>query len=283
MREPLLFSGIRWSGAKVVRRGEVVGTSIFTGKKVPFYEALIIETTGNGRPYTVTHAEGWWRDLAELSLDDERRVLSFLARRGDPFGQLAPDGTQITTHGWLGLKAALGHAATAWTPLPDETGVSRFRPEMLEIAERFLHPPNLGTEWTNQLSVVYDGLLPVLSTKVLAAYMCAAAAASLRGGLDMRRCDYCSSWFTLHYVSARQCSASCRAARFNNRRSPHGFVPQDHDSQGSDSVAEPLAGAGNERPPAGQIAELRNPEGSGGARRPDARNRKPRRRRPAPT
>ena len=76
MREPLLFSGIRWSGAKVVARGQVVGTD-FDGKKVPWTDTLIIETTGKGRPYSVTHAEGWWRDFAELPLDDERRVLSF--------------------------------------------------------------------------------------------------------------------------------------------------------------------------------------------------------------
>ena len=31
-----------------------------------------------------------------------------------------------------------------------------------------------------------------------------------------------------------------------------------------------------------RVAELRDPEGSGGARRADARDRKPRRRRPAP-
>jgi hypothetical protein len=281
VREPLLFEGIRWSGAKVVARRQVVGPGL-AGKKVPFFDALIIETTGKGRSYSVTHAEAWWRDFADLPLDDERRVLSFLARRGDPFGQLAPDGTQISTREWLGLKAVFGQAAAAWNPWPDE-GVSRFRPDMLEFAERFLHPPNLGTEWTSQLNVVYRGLLPVLSTKVLAAYMCAAAAASLRAGLDMRRCDYCSSWFTLHYANARQCSASCRAARFNQRRSPHGFRPQDHDPQGSDSVAEPVASPGNERPPAGPIAELPDPEGSGGARRADARDRKPRRRRPAPT
>jgi hypothetical protein len=279
MREPLLFEGIRWSGAKVVARRQVVGDS--DGKKVPFFDALIIETTGKGRDYFVTHAEAWWRDLADLSLDDERRVLSFLARRGDPFGQLAPDGKQISTHQWLGLKAVLGQAAGAWDPWPDETGVSRFRPDMLEIAERFLL--NLKAEWTSQLSVVYQGLLPVLSTKVLAAYMCAAAAASLRAGLDMRRCDYCSSWFTLHYANARQCSASCRAARFNQRRSPHGFLPQDHDPQGSDPVAEPVASAGNERPPTEPVTELRNPKGSGRARGADARDRKPRRRRPAPT
>jgi len=281
MREPLLFDGIRWSGAKVVDRKQVIATSIFTEKKVPWTEALIIETSGNGRSYSVTHAEAWWRDFADLLPDHEESVLSFLARRGDPFGRLAPDGTQINTGpDWLAVKGVLRHAARAWTPL-DETGVSRFRPDALEIAGRFLHSFTTD-EWTSQLSVVYEGLIPVLRAKVLAAYMLAAAAASLRAGLDMRRCDYCHSWFTLHYATARQCSASCRAARFNKRSSPHGLLSQDHDSQGSDSLAKPVAGAGNERPPAGAITKLRKPKGSGSARSADARNRKSRRRRPAP-
>jgi hypothetical protein len=292
MREPLLFTGIRWPGSKVVARGQFIGSN-FAEKKVPLTDALIVETSGNGRPYSVASAEAWWRDFVDFSIDDERRVLSFLARRGDPFGLLAPDGKQISTHQWLGLKAVLGQAAAAWTSRPGYfeglspplsppgyleglSPLSRFHPEMLEVAGRFLL--DFGTEWTSQLSVVYVGLRPVLSTKLLAAYMCAAAAASLRAGLDMRRCGYCSSWFTLHYANARHCSASCRAAQFNQRRSPHGFLPQDLDSQGSDSVAESMASAGDERPPAGPVAELRNPEGSSSARRADARDRKPRRR-----
>jgi hypothetical protein len=279
MRELLFFTGIRWPGSKVVARGQFIGSNL-AEKKVALTDALIIETSGNGRRYDVRYAEAWWRDFVDFSVDDERRVLSFLARRGDPHGLLAPDGKQISTHQWLGLKALLESAASAWTPRPDlvRPAVSHFRHSMLEVAERFLL--EIGPGWTSDLSVVYVGLHPVLSTNSLAAYMIAAAAASLRAGKDMRRCDYCSSWFTLHYANARHCSASCRAAQFNERRSPHGFLPQDHDSQGSDSVAEPVAGAGNERPPAGPVTELRDPEGSGDARRADARDRKPRRRRP---
>jgi hypothetical protein len=279
MREALLFSGLRWSAAKVVRRGQAFGT--FSGKKVELFDALIIETTGNGRPYSVTHAEGWWRDFADIPLDDERRVLSFLARRGDPFGRLAPDGTQTSTHDWLILKSMLQQAAAAWNLVPDETGVSRFQPELLEPAGRFIQA-SPSDDLTSDFGVTFQGLAPVLRAKSLAAYMCAAAAVSLRSGLHMRRCDYCSSWFLLHYANARQCSASCRAARFNNRRSPHGFLPQDHDSQGGDPVAEPVANAGNERQPAGPSAELSDQKGSSGARRADARDRKPRRRRSPP-
>ena len=281
MREALLFSGIRWGGAKVVARKQVIGISIgIPDGKVSFEYTLIIETTGQGRPYSVKFAEAWWRDFAELPLDDEKHVLSFLQRRGDPFGVLAPDGRQISTCDWRSLKATLRCAAMAWDPQPDETGVSHFRLEKLRGAE---HMFDFSTGWASELAVFYSGVTPILSARVLAAYLCAAAAASVRAGLPMRRCDYCRSWFTLHYATARQCSASCRAARFNNRRSPHGFISQDPDTQGGDPMAEPVASAGGERPPAGSLAELRKPEGSGDARRANARDRTLRRRRPAST
>jgi hypothetical protein len=291
MREPLLFSGLRWPGVKVVARRQVVDHDPdHHSSKVPLVDTLIIETSGRGRPYETRVAEGWWRDLAELALDDERRVLSFLQRRGDPLGQLAPGGKQISTHHWRDLKGVLERAVVAWDPQPDADGLSRFRVEKLRSAEHMFdraeHPVPTdiaATGWARDLGAEYgNDITPTLRARTLAAYLCASAAASVRGGLDMRRCDYCSSWFTLHYANARQCSASCRAARFNNRRSPHGFLSQDHDPQGSDPVAEPVASAGNERQPAGSRAELPDQEGSGGARRADAGDRKPRRRRPPP-
>ena len=56
-----------------------------------------------------------------------------------------------------------------------------------------------------------------LRAKALAAYMCAAAAASLRQASICAAATTAARWFTLHYANARHCSASCRAARFNNR------------------------------------------------------------------
>jgi hypothetical protein len=244
MRELLYFSGTRWGGAKVVARKQVVDDDPdHRGRKVPLVDTLIIETTGVGRPYLVDHVEGWWRDLAEFRLDDERRVLSFLQRRGDPFGKLKSDGTQISTYDWRDLKRVLERAAQAWDPQPDETGVSHFRLEKRSSADRMFamvtgryadgraadgRAGRAADGWAEELSVSYHGgITPIYRAKILAAYLCAAAAASVRGGLDMRRCHYCSSWFTLHYANARQCSASCRAARFNKRTSPHGVVSQD--------------------------------------------------------
>src|SRR5262245_1784038 len=240
MREPLFFSGIRWPAARVVARKQVVDDDPdHRGRKVPFLDTLIIETTGQGRPYSVDQVEGWWRDLAEFRLDDERRVLSFLQRRGDPFGELKSDGTQISTYDWRDLKKVLERAAQAWDPQPGETGVSHFHLEERSKADRMFasvtgrsdgraadgRAGRASDGWAEELSGSFrGGITPTLRAKILAAYLCAAAAASVRGGLDMRRCDYCSSWFTLHYANARQCSDSCRAARFNKRTSPHGLI-----------------------------------------------------------
>src|SRR5215467_7361893 len=89
MYDALLFAGTRWPAAKVVARREVASISLPAfpsgdGNKVLFEDTLIIETTGQGWSYSAVDGEGWWRDFAELPLDDERRVLSFLRRRGDP-------------------------------------------------------------------------------------------------------------------------------------------------------------------------------------------------------
>jgi len=233
MSEPLSFSGIRWGGARVVDRKQVVASDLDrSGTKVPLVDTLIIETSGRGRPYEVIYAEGWWRDFAELPLDDERRVLSFLQRRGDPSGVLAPGGTQISTFEWRPLQAVLRTGAVAWDPHPDADGVSNFRLEKLRAAEHMLDMTigEASTGWARELSIRYSGITLIPHATTLRAYMVAAAAISVQAGLPMRRCEYCSSWFTVHYATARQCSASCRAARHNARRSPHGFVSQDHNT-----------------------------------------------------
>jgi muramidase (phage lysozyme) len=249
MPNALLFSGICWPAAKVVARKQVVITSFRPSfpdffdpagndKTVRFEDTLVVETTGQGRPYSIMHAEAWWRDFAELPLDDEKRVLSFLQRRGDPLSVLAPGGQQISTADWHELKATLQCAAMAWDPQLDEAGMSRFRPEMLESTA---HMFAFSHGWVSELEVAYrldprtewppgarvsrDRITgPVtLRAKILAAYLCCAAVASVHAGKPMRRCDYCHSWFTLHRSDARQCSASCRAASSNQRKSPHAF------------------------------------------------------------
>jgi hypothetical protein len=107
-------------------------------------------------------------------------------------------------------------------PPPDQ-GLSAFRPERLGAPEslrrmirRFSHLLKFTVSYR-------DGLQPIVSAGTLASYCVAAAAASLRSALPMRRCEYCASWFLLHYAPARCCSVSCGAAMANKRTSPHAF------------------------------------------------------------
>ena len=53
MREPLSIFWDSVAGGKVVARGQVVDSD-FDREGVALDDALIIETTGNGRPYAVT-------------------------------------------------------------------------------------------------------------------------------------------------------------------------------------------------------------------------------------
>ena len=193
-------------------------------------EELVVETSGNGRPYRTEHVEGWWRDAADLRVDDKRKVLRFLQMRGDPLGLIEP-GRPIVTSEWSGLITVLEQAASAWSSDPvsqrsldklqhaEPYPVSRFHPEWLEGAAGFLRAFNPA--WSSDLVIAYRGIEPIPIAKSLASYLLASAAASLRAGRDMRRCQYCSSWFLLHQKQARHCSNSCRAAEHNQRTSPH--------------------------------------------------------------
>jgi hypothetical protein len=273
MREKLFFDGLAWPAARIISRERVpgrYGSGFFGGDEPNEAETFVVDASGNGRSYQMQHAEGWWRDLAELRTTDERQVLSFLARRGDPFGELKP-GNPIRPVWWDSLITQLRQAAHAWEPITRLTDISTLRPDepSYEMAKSFLVALPRG--WTAHLEVTYDGLIPVLRAKVLAAYLTAAAAVSLRQRLPMRRCIYCASWFTLHHTGAEYCTPSCRASAYNGRTSPHCFRSQDHHAQGRD----PLAGAVDHSRPGRDAdrkgAQLRNPEGREGLRRQDAR------------
>jgi hypothetical protein len=222
MDDLLLFTGTRWGGAKVVDRKEVAISRPTPDGTVLTDITLIVGTTGEGRVYSVDSAEAWWRDFSETPFADEGRVLSFLQRRGDPFNLLAP-GRQISTCDWYQLSGVLRAAAQLWDRAPDAAGVSHFHSEDLPIVQT-LFDSERGWPWANAISVIYRNAVVGQHAATLAAYMWASAAASLRGGRPMRRCEYCSSWFTLNRSDARWCSSSCRAAGSNKRKSPHAVV-----------------------------------------------------------
>lgn len=214
MREGLEFDGRRFLSARVA----ALAPAVVQGEPPP----LVVEVSGEGRSYQVNHVQGWWRDFAQVRPHDERAVLSFIQRRGDPAGVLAP-GHRLMTSEWRGLIAILRNAALAWAPR-DGLNVSGYGEGSANPAEaRDLFLRSLPHDWESDLGVTYDGLVPVVRANSLRAYMIAAAAASLRERVPMRVCAHCTSWFNLNHSRAEYCSASCRAASANQKVSPHGF------------------------------------------------------------
>jgi hypothetical protein len=72
VRELLLFRGLAWPAARVSTANPFpvsgLPASAISGRK-----PLVIDTGGSGRAYEIETAEAWWRDLAEVRIDDERR------------------------------------------------------------------------------------------------------------------------------------------------------------------------------------------------------------------
>jgi hypothetical protein len=279
VRDALLFSGLRWPAAYVAgRRLAAVPATGFISDAGEV-EVLVLATTGQGQRFQVDTAQPWWRDFAEILVGDERRAVSFVRRRGDPFGELTPERPIHTGH-WVDLLNRLRLAALCWERR-DNLEISKFIAADDRV-ELFLS--TLPTTWaTEQMGLAYRKLTPIPVAHTLAAFLTASAVAAIRRRVSMRRCSYCSSWFELHRSEAMFCSPSCRAAHHNERISPHGFVLAHDHPQGDDPLAGPLARAGRGRKATPGEAQLRDPEGSQEPRRPHGgRTRTARRRRSAP-
>jgi hypothetical protein len=270
VRDALLFLGLRWPAAQITgHQRAIVLTTGFVSDEGEV-EVPVIATTGQGQRYQVDLVEGWWRDFAELQAATEARILSFVRRRGDPRGELAPD--RPTNFGrWVQLINTLRIAATCWEPRSDFE-VSKFIADDARVA---LFLKLLPTDWTardeGKMGLTYRKLTPIPVAHTLAGYLVAAAISSIRRRVPMRRCLYCASWFELHRSEAIFCSPSCRAAHFNGRISPHGFDLTRLYPQGDSALASSLARTGRGRKAAPGETKLRDPEGSQKPRRTHGR------------
>src|SRR5262249_46909909 len=113
MRDALLFSGLRWPAAQVTGRRLAIAPATGFVSNAGEIEVLTIATSGHGQHYEVESAEGWWRDFTELQIGDERRVLSFVRRRGDPSRAL-DIGRPLYTEYWVEQLNGLRTAALCW-------------------------------------------------------------------------------------------------------------------------------------------------------------------------
>src|SRR5262249_27754661 len=156
---------------------------------------------------------------AAIDLTDTAEALRFIARHGDPLGDLDRGERASTNAPWFAVMDALDRIADAWAPL-DRNGISfssddRDRLEVAQRALRELAPPDenglQGIEWIAH----GRGLVP--RAQNLQSFMVASAASALRRGIAMRRCRYCVDWFELRRSDATYCSGSCQAADYKQR------------------------------------------------------------------
>lgn len=186
-----------------------------------------IDTTGGGQEWNTDKPAAFWRNFAEMDLQDGKAVERFFQRHGDPTGVLAA-GTPTHTGSWLGLAAVLRAASRAWEP-PSADGVSRLTGDRERLAEArcFLGgdrdreqlakmrgfrdaEPHLLRDVTLRQYYRTGGL--VLYAGSLASYMAVSAAHHLEAATPMRVCVECGDYFALGRADARFCSPRCQVA-----------------------------------------------------------------------
>lgn len=170
------------------------------------------EASGDGRQWTVHRPMAFWRNFAELDLTGVAWAVSFIARHGDPFGELERDRAGSTEH-WPALKTALEGIAQAWEPSGRISNDPARRLTAREALYELARPDKTGLA-DIELVANEDRLVP--RARTLRAFMIASAASALERGITMRVCQYCLDYFELRKSSALYCSGSCQAAGYHN-------------------------------------------------------------------
>jgi hypothetical protein len=213
--DTLIFSGMRWSAARVVGREPMQFKFKTIEPTAPSWTSFDLAVgAGQGRMWSTKRPLAFWRTFAELDLNDEAGALGFVQRYGDPFFLLEEGNLETDTAGWGKLWGEFQSVAKAWDPIDGE-GVSRISDDAKRLAEanhfciRFLLP-----SIKDEVELVVDpGGAPalVMSPSKLRAFMVLSAASALRRKMGMRRCLNCDHWFELRRRDARYCSGSCQS------------------------------------------------------------------------
>lgn len=235
MERTLVYSGLRWPHAKAHPDPVPLALTLADGTPMPVREfvKIVAPGSGNGTLWRPEVVDGSWRDLATLPLDSPLGCQTFVAKRGDPAGELpqarrpnipaiAPDTVKrpsVVSSQWHGLQEALQGALVAWGPIDDVMGVSHFLPGRRSEANRFLLQHPAATTALTQISVVAVDDALVLQANTLAAFLITSAVLAIEGGQAMTKCRQCGSWFSIRRPAREPayCSATCRTT-FNNKR-----------------------------------------------------------------
>src|SRR6516165_10647291 len=221
-RDTLIFTGRRWPGVQSVG-GLRSGRSFYL---------FTFRASGDGQQWDTDRPLMFWRSFIEIDLSHTGEALHFVARHGDPFGQLDQERARLypppfgTNRLWPDLGATFGKIAQAWEPL-DPNGISFIsdNPERLEVAQRALRelaPPGPHEKGLEDIEWIAQGRGLVPRARTLRAFMIASAASALRRGVAMKKCAYCGDWFELRRTDAFYCSGSCQAADYKQRAMAQG-------------------------------------------------------------
>lgn len=278
---PLVFQGMRWPSARIISSHPMVFRTYPRGREYlpPSRDIFTLTASRGGRPWTATQPDAFWRDFAEIDLNDADAVTAFIGRRGDPQGLLDDVGETNTGH-WGNLTALLLTAARAWDP-EDADGVSRIAadPQRLREGDYFLVKDATGILKDLEPIPAPTGPGLALRARTLAAFMAGSAASALNRRVSMRRCRHCQSWFEIPRRDIRFCSASCRATHHKTEKETSHGERAKEGGKGRDNLAKPMARAGKERPKPAADKKPRKRKGSPRTRVPDgAGSRAPRRR-----
>src|SRR5262245_47679747 len=213
--QKILFSGMSWPAARVVDRSPIVREFVSELPEPPKSWVFTLAATGKGRAWSTMHPQAFWRDFAEelLYYDNEARVLAFVRRRGDPYGEINRKGGTADTAKWMALTSYLFQLAQAWDP-EDDDGVSRRSNDAarlnpaLAFWRQFVLPDYVRADLEPDPD---GGAEVVLRAKTLGSFMALSAGSALARAIPMRRCQHCTSWLEAPRKDIRFCSGSCRA------------------------------------------------------------------------
>jgi hypothetical protein len=209
----VIFEGRRWPAARVV---------LFKGLGSYSDNRTLFTATGKGQRWSADRPLAFWRNFSEYNPPNEKLLLWFLNRHGDPTGQLdrrAATGERIAgdTSSWGLLIQRLRLVAAAWDEA-DELGISSLSDDKhrLVIADRALRlqlpaDPDGDRAISQEVEVLYTNRGLTLRPRTLRAFMTVSAASARERGINMRRCMNCLAWFELRRIDAFYCSASCQA------------------------------------------------------------------------
>ena len=168
-----------------------------------------IKANGKGRHWRTSRLRGFWRNFATLNHQDEKSILPFIRRYGDPIGRL-PEKSD-TLH-WARIQVNLGLLASAWDPEDAEEISHRTTNEdrLTHIRSLFANP---DTGPTGSVDFRFDrtGTLR-FEPRTLEIFMTVSAMLMFQMRMPMRRCSHCDDWYGITDVRARFCSNACRNA-----------------------------------------------------------------------